>query len=185
MPDPHELDPILDLVLADYAKPPAGLEERVLARVFGETRPSPRRRWVLVAIAAPIAVCLLLFTYRMPKALHSWSAAVANQPSESSVRPAAAPRIEWPPRVVVGKQIDRRRRVQEGIRPSVPPRPKLELFPTPQPPTAEERALSQLASQTTDAERKAIVETREQAGAPIEITAIRIPPLLVSESDKK
>jgi hypothetical protein len=57
------------------------------------------------------------------------------------------------------------------------PLPKLDVFPTPRPLTAEEQALAVFISHASDAERKALIESQKQFQAPISIAAIRIPPL--------
>jgi len=57
------------------------------------------------------------------------------------------------------------------------PRPKLDVFPTPQPLSSEERGLAVVALQAPVPLRKALVEAQEQDDAPVHIAAIHIPPL--------
>jgi hypothetical protein len=63
-------------------------------------------------------------------------------------------------------------------------RPKLDVFPTPQPLTAEERALALVATQSPAPLRRALVEAEKQDDAPIRIADIRISPLDLPDQDQ-
>lgn len=53
----------------------------------------------------------------------------------------------------------------------------MEVFPTPQPLSAEERALLALATQAPPDVTKQVIEAQEHLGDPIQIAAITIRPL--------
>lgn len=57
------------------------------------------------------------------------------------------------------------------------PRPKLDVFPTPQPMTKQERTLAAVASEAPVPLRKALAEAQRQDDAPLRIAAIHIPPI--------
>jgi len=57
------------------------------------------------------------------------------------------------------------------------PRPKLDVFPTPQPMTKQERTLAAVASEAPVTLRKALVEAQEQDDTRVRIAAIHIPPI--------
>lgn len=178
MPERDELDQLIDSALAGYAEPRPGLEKRVLARVSGQMTRSPRRRWILAAVAAPAIAALILFGYlvqRTPRSQPGQRAYVPAVTSEPAVvttptppnaqRPASPERIRHTGHVV-----------NRASNPSVS-RPKLDIFPTPQPLTADEQALALFAAQAPEPQRKAFIEAQQQADAPIHIAAIRIQPL--------
>jgi hypothetical protein len=57
------------------------------------------------------------------------------------------------------------------------PLPKLDVFPTPQPLTAEERALVVIVTQTPLPAREALVEAQSLDAQPVRIAEIHIPQL--------
>jgi hypothetical protein len=65
------------------------------------------------------------------------------------------------------------------------PRPKLDIFPTPQPLDPGEEALARFAAQAPEAERKAFLEAQQQADAPLHIAAIHIKPLELPDDEGK
>ncbi len=65
------------------------------------------------------------------------------------------------------------------------PRPKLDVFPTPQPLTDEEQALAAAARSGFKAERDALAARSEPADTALGIAALDIPPLAVAEEAKK
>ena len=142
----HELDQLLAEAL--QAEPPAGMEQRVLARI----RPRSRAWWWLVPglVAAGLAVIAVR---------------VELQPEESlPLNPPPSPLA-----------VNLRRAVPQTQPRPAPVRAKIEKrsqFPTPQPLSAEEKAL--LAFFHTNPERAGLAWQTEDA---IEIEPIRIPPL--------
>jgi hypothetical protein len=73
---------------------------------------------------------------------------------------------------VVGQDISTTTQAAEEL-----PRPKLDVFPTPQPLTPQERALSSMATQAPVPLRKALAEAQTQEDTPVRIAAIHIPPI--------
>jgi hypothetical protein len=196
MCDDNKLDQLLDAALSTYAEPGpnsgpnSGLEERVLAhlavaRATTEASPIPvpllrpgkgatnRRRWLPWAIALPAAACLLLIFFMQKTAPLRSSRAeqgftqppYAAMRAENSLAPKSASAHHKPLRQTVARM----------TQPA--PLPKLDVFPTPRPLTAEEQALAVFISHASDSERKALIESQKQFQAPISIAAIRIPPL--------
>jgi hypothetical protein len=187
MCDDNNLDQILDAALSTYADPgpDSGLDDRVLAHITAARavpflRPgrgaTSSRRWLPWAIALPVAACLLLIFF-MPKdaPLHPSQAKQA-----SPLPPLAAMRTEAPEAGTMRRKLHLQP-VARTVQPA--PLPKLDVFPTPQPPTAEEQALAAFISRASDSERKALIESQKQLQAPISIAAIRIPPLEPLDQD--
>jgi len=184
MSDDDNLDQILDAALSTYADPgpDSGLDKRVLthiaaARAVPLSRPgrgsANRRRWLPWAIALSAAACLLLIFF-IPKTapLRSSQAKLASPPP-----PLAAMRAE---NLLATKSgtTHRKPQLQPVTRVAQPaPLPKLDVFPTPRPLTAEEQALAVFISHASDSERKALIDSQIQLQAPISIAAIHIPPL--------
>lgn len=177
-----DLDLLIDSALRDYAQPRAGLEQRMFARVSGHVTRSSWRRWVFAAIAAPAVATLILLSYLVPKTPHSQPGQMAYTPAT----PAMAPVITVPaPRAVArsrsSRHIQHIDKIANRASNSAFSRPKLDVFPTPQPPTHEERALARFVTQAPEADRKALVEAQQRIDQPLNITAIRISPLQLPE----
>ena len=200
MQDKDELDLLLDSALATYADPgpESGLEQRVLtalasARNAGEGRKT--RRWLAWAIAAPIAASLLLWL-GIARFKH---VVVIQQNQASQSHPSASPGV--PPlaseshpaidQVLKGHGLSRAAASQKAILAVAPegtssqsaridkpaPLRKLDVFPTPQPLTPQERALSAMTTQAPVPLRKALIEAQEQDDTSVRIAAIHIPPI--------
>ena len=58
-----------------------------------------------------------------------------------------------------------------------PALPKLDVFPAPQPLTAEERALYSFATDVPEKQRQAVLNAQKNDNAPLDVAAIRIPPI--------
>jgi hypothetical protein len=138
------------------------------------------RRRLAWAVAPPLAACLLLLWLSTPKTIHapSTSTQQAHQTNPSPPIPlAAAPQFSMhtsrrhTPRAIESALTPLNAQVADAL-----PRPKLDVFPTPQPMSAEERALGLVAAQTPLPLRKALVEA-QQDDLPIHIAATHIPPL--------
>ncbi len=203
MREKDDLDVLLDSALSTYADPgqdsrldsglDSGLAQRILARIAAvresaERTPATRRRWLPWAIALPAAACVLLFIVLGPKIVQqpsSRTTAVAHSPEQSAAlsAPTTAARPE---------PVHRTRRPTSKAQ-SVPlhraapptPLPKLDIFPTPQPLTPEERALVIVATQIPESQRQALVEAQRQGDEPLSVAAIHIPPLELPEVGKK
>jgi hypothetical protein len=188
MHEKDEIDLQLDSALSTYADPGphSGLEDRVAAALravrAGENSPTPRRwRWLPWAIAVPVAACLLLLWFSTLKMRQlPWS----QQQQVRETRPAPIPSGTGPSTAVRTHTSARvKRPIHMAQAPSAVeiskaiPRPKLDVFPTPQPLTAEERALVQVVTQTPLPAREALVEAQSLDASPVRIAEIQIPPL--------
>jgi hypothetical protein len=187
MREKDDLDLLIDSALATYADPgpDSGLEDRVLvtlAAVRTETsrvRTRWRSRWVPWAVAVPIAAGLL-FLWLSP-----WRdkpvPAAGPQEAREGAPTAIAPHVNSSSEVRSGSP---HRRTVRVIQPTAPVQtaqtaslPKLDVFPTPQPLTAEERALVMVVTQTPLPAREALVEAQSLDASPVRIAEIHIPPL--------
>ncbi|HEY6372372.1 MAG TPA: hypothetical protein VIX37_17480 [Candidatus Sulfotelmatobacter sp.] len=153
--DNDELDRQLDAALAKYSdvEPRAGLEDRVLANLRTDRAQVPDRRWWRWSLAGAIAAIVVVSVALAWRSGKSSNSVVANHP------PAATQAPKQPATQVVSKT------EEKGVRPSrwtptsrvtaprshlaVKPsaRPKLDQFPSPQPPSQQELALRRYASQ--------------------------------------
>lgn len=179
----NKLDRLLDSALADYADPgpDSGLESRILSGIPTETHATPRHRRLAWAIALPAAAILLLFI----RISHPWTHRTSTMPQQANVSHRSTPFIATVnhPRPQVAQtrnsdallQKDRPRHKALAARPV--PLPKLDLFPTPQPLTPQERALVDFASHASNSERESLIAAQQQANAPLQISAIQIKPL--------
>ncbi|HEY2468740.1 MAG TPA: hypothetical protein VGI45_12990 [Terracidiphilus sp.] len=186
MSERDELDQLIDLALANYAEPRAGLEQRMLARISLQVVQSPRRRWVLVAaIAVPAIAVLLLLSYLIPWSLRRQPGQMAYTPKVSSVAPHVtvlaphAVRVPTPPR-----RIRPRVQASDRVLSNAIPRPKLDVFPAPQPLSTGEQALVSFVAQASEDDRKALIEDQKRVDEPLNISAIRIPPLQLPEGNQ-
>ncbi|HEV2136758.1 MAG TPA: hypothetical protein VGR47_21240 [Terracidiphilus sp.] len=245
MRDNHdELDGLLDSALATYADPgpDSGLEDRIVNRIAAEAARVPRRRWLVWAIAAPVAVGLLIIAglvgvrhsrmspsspqvrslgqpsaptqgeiaadgraksgirQKSPtgaKAQHSMGCVngttevVPCYKTLSSSNPSATGSSNVSATGEAANSLrSRLASVKRGEAPlhKVHPRggesaaraaplPKLDLFPTPRPLSAEEEALVNFAAKAPKTERESLLAAQEQADAPLSIAAIEIKPL--------
>lgn len=185
MPERDELDLLVHSALSSYADPDteSGLEERILARIAAEGIPAPRRRWLPWAIALPIAAGLLLLlvfsgsrhtqplTSRANQApLLQRSPAVADHPGSTTESPATTAQH-------AKASLHERHPGREAVIGKAAPLPKLDIFPTPQPLTPEERTFIVFVAQAPETERQSFIEAQKQATAPLSIVAIEIQPL--------
>lgn len=177
MAERDDLDPMLDAALATYADPGPGLEARILARLacLNPSRAIAPRRTLPWLITVPALACALVVFL-------IWSG-----PSHPSTNRVAAPSV------VTSSPADRttaaspRQQSQRGRSRAVPrmrgrvvlasvDRPKLDVFPTPQPLTAGEKGIVRMMTQTPTALRQALVASQRESRAPIHISEIQIPP---------
>jgi hypothetical protein len=188
MPDRDELDRLIDSALTGYAQPRNGLEQRMLARLSGEALRPRVRRWVLAAIAVPVLTTMILLAYFVPSNLHRQPgqgqvAYTPPAPSTSSGVNVAAP--QRPPKESAprhGHNGDLA--VHRAASNNAVPRPKLDVFPTVHPLSAEEQAMSRFAMEASETDRKALVEAQQKADEPVNISAIHIPPLQSLEENQ-
>lgn len=193
MREKDDLDLLIDSALATYADPgpDSWLENRVLvtlAAVRTETsqvRTRWRRGWLPWAIAIPIAAGLLflLLSPARHKPLPASEPQQAHEGAPTATTPRAGSSSEVRPRLPNRSEIPHRHAIRI-TQPASPvqtalaaPLPKLDVFPTPQPLTAEERALVVVAAQTPLPAREALIEAQSLDITPVRIAEIHIPPL--------
>jgi hypothetical protein len=179
----QQLDLLLRSALATYAEPASDsdLVNRILVRVSAESGPAPARRWLPWAIALPVAAGLLALAFLFGSGQMHMPARDQNQAHISSRLPNATAQAH-PSATLNSSEVRRAKSLVARPRPVLAaakpaPMPKLDVFPTPQPPTPEERALADVATQTPKPELQALVEAQSQAGAPLSIDPIQIQPL--------
>jgi hypothetical protein len=187
MPEKDDLDLLIDSALSTYADPgpDSGLEDRVLVTLAAVRAAAPpirggwRRRWLPWAVAIPIAAGLLFLwlSPRREKPLPALEPQEARAGVPTAIAPHAASSGEVRPGVPRRHAV----RVTQSASPvqaaQAAPLPKLDVFPTPQPLTAEERTLVLVVTQTPLPAREALVEAQSLDAVPVRISEIHIPPL--------
>ncbi len=178
-----ELDRLVDSALANYADPgpESGLESRILSRIAVEKVPASRRRWLSWAIAVPATAALLVF-------ILLWHPGTKNSPSvpqqsnmphqpthsiEAANQPSSKPALILRGHAPLRKPRSR----HKALAAHSAPLPKLDVFPTPEPLSAQEQALVNFAAHASKSERESLVAAQEQADAPLHIAPIQIQPL--------
>ena len=185
MPERDDLDRLIDAELARYAEPRMGIEQRIMARVKAESshRPSFFRGWQqwsitgTVTVAIMLAIVIPLSTRREPDVnkavVTSSDHAQSNAPVTRSEVHIQAPHPNQTPKSV--HVPTREPKSLEAAQLS--PRPKLEIFPAPQPLSAEEQTFAELATRLPRAERERLLADQKSQDAPLEISAIKISPI--------
>ncbi|HLY43527.1 MAG TPA: hypothetical protein VKR52_20105 [Terracidiphilus sp.] len=194
MHEKDELDRLIDSALASYAGAEDGLEERVLAHVaeVAPQRAARRLMWA-VAFTLPLAACMLLLIL-MPR----WRGESAPNKGGGSGSTIArnVQRVSPPPSEKRFPAL--RQHVRSGSMNRIasapwssdrrsathPSLPKLDVFPTPQPLSAEEQALLSFATQAPEPDRKAALDAQQNRDAPLVIASIKIPPLATPDEGK-
>lgn len=183
MPDRDELELLIDSAIADYAEPRAGLEQRMLARVRDGVAARWRRRWIFAAVAAPAAAVLLLLSY-VGTTPHSKPNERAHETEErAGALERSVPASRGPAESLTSAHSHRSHKILRRVAEDAVARPKLEIFPTPQPLSGQEQALSRFVAQAPEADRNSVIEAQQQLAEPLQISAIRIPPLQSPEDD--
>ena len=187
MPERDKIDQLIDTALASYAEPRAGLEQWMLARMATDASRSSRRGWLLMAIAVPVFGALMLMIYLAPRAPHaqppSQIVSTSRGPSTTPSGEHSVGRLvtEPAPHVVQssGSSHPIRHRDQDvdGHTNNPVTRPKENIFPRPQPMTAEEQAMTRFAAEASESDRKALIEAQRRVDEPLNISAISIVPL--------
>ncbi len=205
MPDKDDLDLLLDSALATYADPgpERGLEDRLLAALQAAHGSGERRRWfdwprLTWAVAVPVAICLLWVSLARVVHAPSTQSQVPSQPgpSLSSKAPTQPPAVTVRPSGAKAQtnsaQISARLKscpvtkhacdVSADVA-NAAHLPKLDVFPAPQPLSAEERVLV-AAINGSPAEREALAVSKRPADVPLSIADLNIPPLAPPDEGK-
>ena len=196
MPERDELDHLIDSELARYAEPRPGLEQRILARVDAEAIRHPGtisrwRAWVIVGAVVASAILLLVtvpqLVHRQP-AMNSATSTSPNHPHPPSSSENPSSKIQVPIRPLPQTA----KRTQNAVgsdgttkQEEKPPVPKLGVFPAPQPLSDQEQALVALATAPSDAARENLIASQHAMNAPLEISAIEIPPITMPVEGNK
>lgn len=179
-----DIDELIRSSIATYGEPAPSSElaQRILLRIAAETPPVAPRRWLAWAVAVPIAACLIVFLVQS-RPVHT-PASLGNQahiPAElhNDVASATSNPLQHENLKVPAQKEMRPRAVTVAAR--AQSLPKLDVFPTPEPLTAAEKALVDFAARAPALERKAFIEAQQQTDAPLTIAAIKIQPIELPE----
>jgi hypothetical protein len=191
MHEEDQLDRMLDSSLSSYGDAGASseLEKRILARVSSEQNAHAplqgwRNSWLLWA-ALPVAACLLLSLLVWKSAGPPATHPSTHQPNVASVTPTShVPIIPTPRQTMLTHAVHRTTsRPAVAVGKSAGP-PKLDVFPLPQPLSPEEQALYAFATQVPVEQRQAVLAAQKNDDAPLNIAAIHIQPLEMSDPGK-
>ena len=189
MPDQDDLDLLLNEALTTYAEPAIGLEQRILDHIEEtgtESSPLKLHRWPGWAVVLPLAACILLFFAVPKRQTESNQVSKSQRPQQNSIISTPTPppqRPQQPSTHSHPKSQSVRLHTSSPSSVSIPVH-KLEVFPTPQPLGPQEQALVELASPAATPGRQALLETERQGEAPLEISAIRVPPISAPDEGK-
>ncbi len=187
MREDREIELLIDSALGNYVAPASGLEDRILralvpARAGGagfalQRRFTNRTRaagFALLSAAAAVLIAWVLLP-RTEHRLNDISHADGRRPVHAGTTGKTGAETAH---VRTGRSVRswvaKTTAAQSN---SIASLPKLDVFPTPQPVTAEERALAVAATKAPGPLRQALVEAQSQVDAPLHIAAIVIPPL--------
>lgn len=192
MPERDELDRLIDSELARYAEPRVGLEQRIVAHIAaqGSNRSSFLRMWQRWALGGSVTAAIVL-TFGIRLVTHhetSVNTAGVARPSRQFKATATVPDTQAQP--AHSKQSPKRvQNITRRPKPfEVAPRrqyPKLDIFPAPQPLSEQEQALVVIATAKSDSARENLLDSQRHLNAPLQISAIDIPPLTKSEDGTK
>jgi len=184
MPERDELDRLIDSELARYAEPRAGLEQRLLARIFCDVERPSRRRKLLLALTVAMAFSLLILAYVIQTPSNPQHTQIAVTPATSSLPQVTGVPVRRPSTDPVSHVYKHSpKRLPNRARLNMTERPKLDTFPTLLPLSDSERTIIRFAADASEAERQALVSPAQELKEPIRITAIHIPPLPSSGED--
>lgn len=181
----REFDLLVRSALATYAEPASesDLVHGILARVAAESAPAPARRWLPWAIALPVAAGLLMLAFlfgsrqmHMP-ARDQNQAHISQRPYNATVQTGSSATQDSSRTHRAKTRVIRPRPRPVLIAAKPEPVPKLDVFPTPQPPTPAERAFVAFAAGAPESEREAFIGAQERFQEPVKISAIEIQPI--------
>jgi hypothetical protein len=180
MPSDRELDQLIDAALSSYSATEAqpGIEQRILTHALAEYPRRKRAIWAW-AVAVPAAACLLAFLFvagrhiSHPNTLQATATtappAIAATPRETPAMDSfPSPRKQTIPRKVSTQPSTAR----EAL-------PKEEVFPSPSPLTAEERAAIALVREPPQMPRQ--IDAAGVEISPIHIAEMQIRPIAPSD----
>ena len=170
----------------------SGLAARILARVSSEQSSNrsasrSRSRFLLWA-ALPAAACMLLIFVLLRSAgpVSDHQSASSPQPSSSTSSGSKAPVVasNTPAKKTspTARHHMRPQPTTAAAKAAAPP--KLDVFPLPQPLSPEEQALYAFATQVSEKQRQAVLDAQKNVDAPLNIAAIHIQPLEITDTSK-
>ncbi|MFP5227436.1 MAG: hypothetical protein ACLGXA_07375 [Acidobacteriota bacterium] len=180
--DPGEIDARIDAALRSYAAPTEIPEMRfVLARVMERARAEALRQpswWLWGAVAAGLATMLAVGVVWMMRAPRRPE--IAWTPKAPAVARAEAPSrgaTAKPQEVALpkSKELKGRGRIHEVRNAATNQPPKLDVFPTPRPLTAQEEALVAFVKQAPPAVKKAVLDDQQHWDDPIHVADLQKP----------
>jgi hypothetical protein len=194
MPERDELDRLIDSELARYAEPRAGLEQRVLARVEAAAVRRPGRlsewqRWI--GVGAAVTLAAVLFAW-IPRFMHRATDRTTAHITSPDFAPTAVPGTAVPHRQLhIAPLRHKMNDTQTSVRnfkaidaTEHSDKPKLDVFPAPQPLSAQEQSMIEFAKQLPDAERERLISDQRENERLLEISSIRISPITMPDLGK-
>jgi hypothetical protein len=194
MPERDELDRLIDSELARYAEPRTGLEQRVLASVdaASSARSPFFRAWQRWALAAAIAAAVVLsiaipdFIYRKTSTTTAHVAIPEHAPAARAKEITSESEVQFRP---VPKVANTTHHIARASKPNhiaeKTTRPRLDIFPAPHPLSPEEQALVAIATARSDSARESLMASQRAMNAPLQISAIEIPPITMPNEGNK
>jgi hypothetical protein len=177
MPSDRELDHLIEAALTSYSATEAhpGLEQRILANALTESPRRSRFSWAW-ALAVPTAACLvilLFFAGRHTSHRNTLEATATAAPETATASPRQTPVTDSFPsprkRSIPHKASAQPSMVSQTL-------PKEEVFPSPSPLTAEERAAIALVRDPAPMPQQTDTPTRVEI-TPIHIAELQIKPI--------
>lgn len=178
--DPKFYDDLLDATLAGYnAEPRPGLERRVLAGV--RARQAHRGFWLqwqwAAAAAAVVVLAAGLYVLRRPAPQTTARVLPAVPVSAPNANRVARPGDATAAQVIRKPHAPQIARVAAARAVEITAAPRLAVFPTPRPPSAEERALARVVA-TTDPQVLQLLAAASQAPTQeLVISELKVEPL--------
>jgi len=182
MPSDRELDRLIDDALSSYSATEAqpGLEHRILSHALAEPQPKRSLAWPW-ALAIPAAACILVFLFfagRHNSHRRTLEATATPAPAITTAAPRETPATDSFPsprkRSIPNKVPTQPSTARETL-------PKEEVFPSPSPLTAEERAAIALVRDPPQMPRQ--IDTAGVEISPIHIAELQIKPIAPSDDD--
>jgi hypothetical protein len=181
MRDEHEfVDDLLDTALKRYGneEPREGFETRILAGVRGRQRAVRRRLFAWAAAACAGALVIAALTLNVARGPRGQSVPRTSLPPEASGAHRAPLQVPKAPAILSGRQ------PLQASRPSTTRPRRPEEFPTPLPPTEQEKLLLAYVRQAAQSGPAAATAKPDEAPlADLEIPAINITPLYIEPLD--
>lgn len=194
MPERDDLDRLIDSELAHYAEPRPGLEQRILARVdaASSTRSSLSHAWRQWALVGAIAIALVL-SFSIPRFMHRETstptahlAIPERAPAAEAKAVAPEPNAQFRPSPEAANTAHHVARAPRSNRiPEKTRHPRLDIFPAPQPLSPQEQTLVAIATAQSASARESLMASQQRLDAPLQISAIEIPPITAPDEGGK